>query len=708
MEKKIETLKAFFEADDYRPLTAKQIAAIFAVPKSEKVKLEKLLDLLEVEGYLYKDDSKRYQAAKRSNMYKCKFEAKSKGFGFASYISEISEQQKDIYISKENSLNAMNGDIVLVSIYKNATKDARAEGKIVKILTRNTTVVVGKFEHNKTFGFVVCDDNKIAKDIYIPKKYINSAKTNDKVVCEIMKFPEGIKKAEGKVLEVLGNAEDPFVDILSIFKAYEVTDKFNVETLKEADALPDHVTKEDKKNRKIVDQDKIITIDGEDAKDLDDAVYVEKLENGNFFLSVHIADVSHYVKEGGAIDKEAFRRGTSIYVPGKVLPMLPKKLSNGICSLNENVERCAMTCDMYIDKEGNIYDSEVYKSVITVKHRMNYTDVYKMICGDKELIKKYQDVYEEIMNMKELAEILIKARHDEGAIDFNMEEAKITIDENGNVSSVEPYKITIANRIIEQFMLSANMTVAEKMFYFEAPFVYRIHEKPDDEKLTKLNSVLTLFNKRLKGIQNIHPKEMQKILDEITDEKEYRIISTLMLRSLKMAKYSHENLGHFGLSAEFYCHFTSPIRRYPDLFIHRVISKYIEDNYVVADHKLSKLYDKAIVAAKVSSDAEKKATEIERLADDMYKAKYMEDKVGEEYDGVISSVTSFGFFVELENTVEGLVQIASLKDDYYSYMDEKFMLVGMHTGKQYKLGDDVRVRVVRADSQTKQVDFEII
>ncbi len=708
MEKRIETLKAFFEADDYRPLTAKQIAAIFAVPKVERKQFEKLLELLEVEGYLCIDDSKRYQTAKRSNMYKCKYEAKSKGFGFASYISDISEQQKDIYISKENSLNAMNGDIVLVQIYKQARKDAKAEGKIVKVVKRNTSIVVGKFEHNKNFGFVVCDDNKIAKDIFIPKKFINGAKTNDKVVCEIIKFPDGTKKAEGKVVEILGNLEDPFVDILSIFKAYEVTDKFNKETLKEADAIESFVTEEDKKNRKIVDCDKIITIDGEDAKDLDDAVYVEKLKNGHYLLSVHIADVSHYVKEGSALDKEALKRATSIYVPNKVIPMLPKKLSNGICSLNENVERCALSVDMYIDNEGNIYDSDIYKSIIKVKHRMSYTEVYKIINEDKELIKKYNDVYNEILVMKELAEILIKRRHDEGAIDFNMEESKIILDDKGDVIDIKPYEITIANRMIEQFMLSANMTVAEKMFYFEAPFVYRVHEIPDEEKLTKLNAALNLFNKRLKGIQNIHPKEMQKILDTITDEKEYRIISTLMLRSLKMAKYSHENLGHFGLSAEFYCHFTSPIRRYPDLFIHRVISKFIENNYVIADHKLNKLYEKAVAAAKISSDLEKRATELERLADDMYKAKYMKNKVGEEFEGVISSVTSFGFFVELENTVEGLVQIASLKDDYYNYLDEKFMLVGLHTGKQYKLGDKVKIKVVRANPETKQIDFEIV
>lgn len=708
---KQEKLKEFFSSEQYMPMTEKQIKGILNINKNDEEMLSECLSDLEKKGYIFLDDSKRYLVTSKSKLVLCKYEAKSKGFGFALYVDENYDkigQLDDIYIQANNTSSAINGDIVLVKVIKEKRSGNRQEGKIVKIVKRASEDIVGTVELNKNFAFVKPIDKRNNCDIYISKKNIMKAKDNDVVTVKITRWPEVSKKAEGKIIKIIGAKTDNFVERQAIIESKNVKELFPKEALKQADAIDNKLRTEDYLNRTDLRNEKIYTIDGEDAKDLDDAVIVNKISDDKYMLRVCIADVSHYVTEGSELDKEAIKRGTSIYMPGKVIPMLPKSLSNGICSLNAGEDRLALTVDMYINKAGEILDSQIYKSVINVTKRMTYTDVYTILTNnDKEVMNRYQDNVNDFYVMKELTEILLNNRHEEGAINFNIPESKIELDENDNVASIAPYKITIANKMIEEFMVTANMVIAEKMYWLEAPFIYRIHEQPDSEKIIKLNTVLSMFNKNIKNSKVVHPKYFQTILEEITDEVEEKVVSTIMLRSLKLAKYSYENLGHFGLAAKYYCHFTSPIRRYPDLFIHRVISKYIEDAYNVNEYKLKKLTSKAIEYAYSSSECEKKATEIEREVDDLYRAKYMKEHIGETYDGIIASVTSFGFFVTLENTVQGLVSVTSLTDDYYVCFEDKLMLIGEHTGKMYKLGDKVKVKAVYVSVENREVDFEI-
>ncbi|MEG0221610.1 MAG: ribonuclease R [Clostridia bacterium] len=707
MENEIKNIKKIFEEEINQSLTVNEIAEVLKV--SEKSELEKVLNLLVSEGYLVLDESKKYISAKKANMYKCRYEAKSKGFGFALYVSDVAENSFDMFVSKENSLSAMNGDTVLAKIIKIKTDSNKAEGRVVKILERANKTIVGTLQKGQSHGFVIADSKRIYEDIFVPKKNLGVAKDRDKVVVEIVKWPEGAKKAEGKIIEVLGQKDDPNMDIYSLLRAYNVPEEFPEEVIEEASKISQVVEQFEYAKRRDLRNERIVTIDGEDAKDLDDAVICKKISEDKYMLGVHIADVSNYVKEGSNLDSEAIKRGTSTYVPAKVIPMLPKVLSNGICSLNEGEDRCTLSIEMYIDKEGNILESEIFKAIINVKHRMTYTDVYKIIENkDEEVVEKYKDYKEDFQIMKEVSDALNIKRQKEGAINFDLPETKVIVDPLGNVTGIEPYNITIANKIIESFMLAANMAVAERMSSIEAPFIYRIHELPDEEKLAKLNSALNLFGKKIKGLKEVNSKELQRILDETTDEKEKNIICTLMLRSLKIAKYNHENLGHFGLSAKYYCHFTSPIRRYPDLFIHRVISKYLENNFTLSDKDSEDLYSKSVVYSMTSSECEKKSTEVEREADDMYKAKYMKDKIGQIFEGVISSVTSFGCFVKLDNTVEGLISMMSLNDDYYEFLEERYMLVGRKTGRQFKLGDRIKIRVAYVNVDARQIDFQAV
>ena len=629
-----------------------------------------------------------------------------KGFGFV----KIEEREDEIYIAKKNSINALNGDKVLIKIIEEKTDSKKAEGRIIKVLEREKDTVVGTFQYSRSFGFVVPDDKNFGTDIFISKKNFGKARNNQKVLVKITKYPKKGKNAEGKIVEILGRIDEAGVDMLSLIKEHNLPDEFSEPVLEEAKRCGNKVDKKDIPNRVDKRNEIIFTIDGEDAKDLDDAVRVIKLDNGNYKLDVHIADVSYYVRENSLLDKEALIRGTSIYMLGRVIPMLPRELSNGICSLNAGEDRFTLSCSMEINPKGKVVSSEVYKGIINVTERMNYHDVQKIIDGtDKKVLKKYEPYIQNFKDMEELAKILKARRIEEGYLNLDIPESQIDLDENGKVTNISKYETSFANEIIEQFMLSANETIAEKFYWLDAPFIYRVHEEPDLEKVQELNKFLFNFGLKIKADKDhIYPKEFAKVLEEIKGKEEEKVISNLILRTLKVARYEEENKGHFGIAGKYYCHFTSPIRRYPDLFIHRIISKYLENSYDVDEKFIEKYKEQAKERAKQSSDREKVATTVEREAEDIKKAEYMEDKIGNEYDGIISSITSFGMFVELANTVEGLIRFENLGNEYFIYDEERKRLIGEKTNTTYKIGDKVKIRVAKASKLLRQVDFEIV
>ena len=592
---------------------------------------------------------------------------------------------------------------------KNILRKLEQDGKIKKNRRNRYSIneiitLVGTFKNNKSFGFVVPDNKKKSRDIFISKKYFNGAKDNDKVVVRIIKEETDSRKPEGKILEVIGNIDEAQVDLLSIVKEYNLPYEFPQYVIDEAKKISENAIIELSSNRRDFRNEQIFTIDGEDAKDLDDAVSVKKLDNGNYLLSVHIADVSYYVKEGSLLDKEALYRGTSVYMLNKVIPMLPKELSNGICSLNAGEDRYTLSVIMEIDNKGNVVSSEVEKGLINVEKRMSYTEVQKVL--DECPQEDYKPYIEKINLMAELAHILEDRRKNNGYLDLDLPESKITLDKNGHVIDISKYDITFANQIIEQFMLTANETIAEKFYWLEAPFIYRVHESPDAEKISELNKFLFNFGYKIKGNKDsIHPKAFSSILEDIKGKDEEKIISNLILRTLKVARYEAENKGHFGISGKYYCHFTSPIRRYPDLYIHRIISKYIETNYSPSEDFIENQKELAVKAASDSSEREKIAQKAERDADDLKKAEFMQDKIGEVYDGIISSVTNFGLFVELENTVEGLIRFDNLGNEYFEYDDEKKRLIGEHTRNTYTIGDRIKVQVIEANKNLRKVAF---
>jgi len=571
--------------------------------------------------------------------------------------------------------------------------------------------LVGTFKNNKSFGFVIPDNKKESKDIFISKKYFSGAKNDDKVVVEIIKLEEKGKKPEGKIVEVIGNIDVAGVDMLSIIKQYNLPYEFPKPVLDEAKKISQEVSENEIKGRHDFREETIFTIDSEDAKDLDDAVSIEKTKNETYILKVHIADVSHYVKASSLIDKEAVVRGTSVYMLDRVIPMLPKKLSNGICSLNEGKDRLTLSVIMEIDKNGNIISSDVTKGVINVTKRMSYNIVQSLLDLKEneevqEELKTYIQYVEHFKLMAELAHILEDKRKEHGYLDLDIPESKVTLSKNGYAIDVGKYEIKFSNTIIEQFMLTANEAVAEKFFWLEAPFIYRVHEAPDEEKVKELNSFLYNFGYKIKGSkENIHPKAFSSILERIKGKDEEKVISNLILRTLKVARYEAENKGHFGIAGKYYCHFTSPIRRYPDLYIHRIISKYLENNYLVSDEFKEEQNEIAIKYAEKSSEKEKIAQKAERESIDLKKAEYMENKIGEVYKGIVSGVTQFGIFVELENTVEGLIRFENLGNEYFIYDDAHKQLIGEHTNTVYKMGDKITVQVIEANKLLKKVSF---
>ena len=649
-----------------------------------------------------------------------KYIGHERGYGFV----KISDDEPDIFIAKKNKKDAMNGDIVEVKIIDENSGNSK-EGAIVQVVERNTKQVVGTFEKSRNFGFVIPDDNALGTDIFISKSNFGKAKNHQKVVVKITKYPRKGMKAEGKITEVLGYEDETGVDMLSIIKEYNLESEFPKKVLEEAKRVS---KKEIKPEGRVDLRDKeIFTIDGEDAKDLDDAVCVDKNDDGTYTLGVHIADVSYYVQDGSLLNKEAIKRGTSVYMLGSVIPMLPTELSNGCCSLNQGKDRYAISVIMTIDSKGKVVDSNIFKSIIKVTKRMNYNDVYKIIeRSDENVLEKYEPYIAHFDRMKELALILKARRLKDGYLSLDIPESKITLDKNGKPIDIRPYETNFAHEIIEQFMLTANETVAERFYWLEAPFIYRVHEKPDEDKVKELNKYLFNFGYRIKGkLDDVKPKAFSQILEEVKGKEEERVVSNLLLRTLKVARYEAENKGHFGISSKYYCHFTSPIRRYPDLFIHRVISKYLEYmstesnkgknvkrnkavNDIIDENTKAKLEKQAIKYAESSSECEQNATKAERASEDIKMAEYMQDKIGEQYDGIISSITSWGIFVQLDNTVEGLIRLAEINDDYYIYDDMNKQLIGKETKKVYKLGQKVKIEVVFADKQTRKIDFKLV
>ena len=610
---------------------------------------------------------------------------------------ELNKRSKESYKIKEKVSKSLEN--------KKERKKVKEDSKIFE-LEKNR--IVGTYQKSRNFGFVIPDDKKLGTDIYISKKDAMKAKNNQKVLVEITKLPKADKSAEGKIVEIIGYIDQAGVDMLSLVKEYDLPYEFPKQVLDEAKSINQEIDEKDIVNRRDLRNEEIFTIDGEDAKDLDDAVNVKKLENGNYVLGVHIADVSHYVKEGSFLDKEAIVRGTSVYMLDRVIPMLPIELSNGICSLNAGKDRFAISCIMEINPNGQVVSSDIFKSVIKVTERMSYTNVQKILDNSDRVVVKYYSKYiEHFKLMEQLAHILKKRREKAGSLDLNIPETKVVLNERGIAVDITKYELTFANEIIEQFMLTANETVAEKFFWLEAPFIYRVHEAPDMDKVSELNKFLFNLGYRIKcKKEEVHPTAFAEVLNEIKGKPEERVVSNLVLRTLKVARYESENKGHFGIASKYYCHFTSPIRRYPDLFIHRIISKYIKQGYNLSDEEIEKYSMQASKYADESSEREKIAQKVERESVDIKMAEYMEGHIGEEYDGVISSITSFGVFVELENTVEGMIRFDKLGNEYFIYDEDRKTLLGEKTKTMYHIGDKIRIRVIRADKNLRQIDFE--
>ncbi len=590
----------------------------------------------------------------------------------------------------------------------NGREELKSKGDNNKKFEINNNKIVGIYQKSRNFGFVIPDDKRIGTDIYIPKKGAMKAKNNQKVVVQITKLPKENKSAEGKIIEIIGYMDQAGVDMMSLIKEYDLPYEFPEPVLKEARAINKELKETDMRYRRDLRNEEIFTIDGEDAKDLDDAVNVKRNNNGNYYLGVHIADVSHYVKEDSFLDKEAIIRGTSVYMLDRVIPMLPVELSNGICSLNAKEDRFAISCIMEINKKGQVVSSDLFKSVINVTERMTYTNVQKILDNsDKKVIERYSKYIEHFKLMEELAHILKNRRAKDGSLDLDIPETKVVLDAKGIAIDIKKYKITFANEIIEQFMLTANETVAEKFYWLEAPFIYRVHEVPDMEKVTELNKFLFNLGYRVKcNKEDVHPTAFAEVLKKIKGKPEEMVVSNLILRTLKVARYESENKGHFGIASKYYCHFTSPIRRYPDLFIHRIISKYLKQGYNLSDEEIKKYSMQATKYAETSSEREKVAKNVERESIDIKMAEYMESHIGEEYAGIISSITSFGVFVELENTVEGMIRFDKLGDEYFVYDEGKKTLLGEKSKTMYHIGDKINIRVIAADKQTRRIDFE--
>ena len=694
----------FMDEKLYKPMTREELAKSFEIGKGEEKTFYNVLEHMEKEGTIIKTRNERYGLPEKMNLVVGKLEGNEKGYGF---LVPEKKDREDIYISAENINGALHGDKVVVRVSKKKEEGKREEGEILRILDRTNNTIVGTFESSKNFGFVLPDDNRISMDIFIPKAHMNNALPNQKVIVEITRWPEKRRNPEGKIIEVLGYIDEKGTDILSVIRQFNLSEEFPNKVINQVNSIEQSVSQEEIGRRVDLRDLNTFTIDGEDAKDFDDAVSIEKLENGNYKLGVHIADVSHYVKENSPLDKEALNRGNSIYLVDRVIPMLPKELSNGICSLNPKEPRLTLSVFIEIDKKGNVKEHKVIETVIESKERLIYDDVSDLLEKDDEELKdRYSHIYEDLVYMKELCHILNKKRQRRGSLDFDFPETEIILDNEGNPIDIRKEERRIANRMIEEFMLVCNETIAENMYWSQMPLIYRVHEDPDADEIEEFNKFIHNFGYNLKGTKEIHPKELKNLMVEVKGKKEEELLNKLLLRSLKKAKYSSEVGSHFGLAAKYYCHFTSPIRRYPDLEIHRIIKEYI--NGRLKPNKVENLESKLPQIAEQSSTMERIAEEAEREVEDLKKAQYMKERIGNEYKGIISSLTHFGIFVQLENTIEGLVHFSNMVDDYYYYDEEKYYIIGELTKKKFRIGDEVKIKVIGADVLRGNVDFMLV
>lgn len=700
-EKRKKIIYDFICDDFYVPMKLKELAILLQVPKDQRNELKKVMDALVADGKVSVTQKGKYVKGTAKQLVGT-YQAHARGFGFVT----VEGQADDIFISEDDANGAFHMDQVEVVITK-APEGKRREGKIVRILSHGTVKLVGYFQKNKNFGFVIPDNDRFVKDIFVPLERSKGAVTGHKVVVELTSYGKDGKKPEGKVVEIIGHVNDPGTDIMSIVKGYDLPVEFPEKVLNQAERVAKDVTSADMAGRMDIRSWRMVTIDGEDAKDLDDAISITK-EGENYQLGVHIADVTNYVQERSALDREAYERGTSVYLVDRVIPMLPHALSNGICSLNAGEDRLALSCIMTVNPKGEVIDHKIAETVVHIDQRMSYTSVKKILEDrDPEEMEVYKEFVPMFELMAELAKILREKRHRRGSIDFDFPESKIMLNADGTPTEIKPYDRNTATKIIEDFMLLANETVAEDYFWQEIPFVYRTHDVPDEEKIQKLCTFINNFGHSMHvANKEVRPKEIQKLLAKVDGTPEGDFISRLALRSMKQAKYTPENTGHFGLAAQYYCHFTSPIRRYPDLQIHRIIKETLRGR--MNENRMEHYESILPEVTKHASQMERRAEEAERETIRLKKAEYMEQHIGEVFAGVISSITKWGMYVELENTVEGLIHVTNMHGDHYDYYEDRFEMIGEHTRKSYKLGQKVYVRVLDTDRLQRTIDFELV
>jgi len=698
-----DKILAFVKDDNFPPMKRKEMCIIMEVLPSDRAEFESIIDELINEGKIVETKKGKIMESGKLGLFTGEFIGHQKGFGFVR-LDEGADS--DIFIPASSVNGSMHKDKVLVRITSPAEMGRRAEGEVVKILEKSTGNIVGTYQQGKGFGFVVCDDRKI-EDIFVPKEKSKGAVTGSKVVVKVTKVRENGRSPEGVITEIIGHIDDPGVDILSIIKQFDLPVEFPDDVYEQIENIGLDVKEEELQGREDFRNIVTVTIDGDDSKDFDDAVSLEIMPNGNYKLGVHIADVTHYVTEGSPLDEEALERGTSVYLVDRVIPMIPHKLSNGICSLNPDEDRLTLSCVMEINPNGDVVDHEICKSVIHSHCRMTYSKVNKVIeFQDAQQCEEYKDFVPMLMHMNELRIILNNKRRKRGSVNFDFPETKIVLDENGKVIDIKPYERNLATNLIEEFMLVCNETVAEDYYWQSAPFVYRNHESPDEEKIESLKLMIKSFGYYIKGQNEIHPKEIQQLIDRISGKPEEHVISRLVLRSMKQAKYQSENYGHFGLAAQYYCHFTSPIRRYPDLQIHRIIKECIDGG--MKDERRKRYAKKLPAVANRCSIRERLADDAERETDKLKMVQYMSEHIGEEFEGIISGVTSWGIYVELPSTVEGMVSINNMDDDYYTYEEKKLLYYGERSGRVYKMGDIVNVQVIKTDVQLRTIDFVFV
>lgn len=702
-----DTIILFMKEKAYKPLLLEELMEELNIHKEQKKIFKKVMDEMETSGQIMRNRHKRYGIPEKMGYMTGTLIGHWKGYGF---VDSVDADINSVFISPNMMKGALHRDFVLVKVKYEPTEEHKAEGEIVRILKRGLVEIVGTYEKSKKHGFCVPDDQRFHADIFIPGKQSIKADNGHKIVCKITSWPENRRNPEGKIIEILGDPQQPETDMKAIIKKHQLSEIFPKKVLKEADLIPQDISEEEVNRRKDLRNLRMVTIDGADAKDLDDAVSIESLKEEVYRLGVHIADVAHYVRHGSNLDKEAHQRATSVYLVDRVIPMLPPQISNGICSLNPRVDRLALSVFMDINKEGKVLHHDIVESIICTNARMIYEDVSDIVeHNDEALIEKYQELAEDFFKMKELFHLLRLKREERGAIDFDFPESKVLLDEYGYPVDIVPEKRRTANRIIEEFMLVCNETVAEHFYWLKHPFVYRVHEDPDPERMMKFSQFVFNFGYTLKGKQSeIHPKTLQLLLKEIAEKPEVKVINTMMLRSLKKARYTTEPLGHYGLAATYYSHFTSPIRRYPDLAIHRIIKNHISHQRSMESSEEKKMISRLEEMARHASEVERIAEEAERESIDLKKAIFMLDRIGMEFKGLISSVTSFGIFIELDNSVEGLVRLSDMDDDYYQYDSDHLKLTGERTKKTYTIGDSVKVRVDDVNMMQREINFSLL